>query len=90
MSELHYLSATDALRMFRSRELSPVELMESVIARTEAVDPAVNALPHRFFDQVETELRAAMLLTGSQNLRALAKAPRLLGAELREWLALDA
>ena len=51
MSELHYLSATDALRMFRSRELSPVELMESVIARTEAVDPAVNALCHRFFDQ---------------------------------------
>jgi isopentenyl-diphosphate delta-isomerase len=44
----------------------------------------------RFFDQIELELRAAMLLTGSQNLRALGKAPRLLGGELRDWLALDA
>jgi isopentenyl-diphosphate Delta-isomerase len=43
-----------------------------------------------FFDQVEAELRATMLLTGSRNLAALAKAPRLLRGELREWLALGA
>jgi isopentenyl-diphosphate delta-isomerase len=40
-----------------------------------------------FFDQVEAELRTAMLLTGSRNLRALAKAPRVLGPELRDWLS---
>jgi isopentenyl-diphosphate delta-isomerase len=39
-----------------------------------------------FFDQIEAELRAAMLLTGSRNLRALAKAPRVLGPDLRDWL----
>lgn len=41
-----------------------------------------------FFDQVEAELRAAMLLTGSRTLTALAKAPRLVMGELREWLTL--
>ena len=42
-----------------------------------------------FFDQIEAELRAAMLLTGSRNLRALAKAPRLITGELADWLKLD-
>jgi len=39
-----------------------------------------------FFDRVETELRAVMLLTGSRNLAALRRAPRILGGELRIWL----
>jgi isopentenyl-diphosphate delta-isomerase len=38
------------------------------------------------FDQVERELRAVMLLTGSKDLAALKRAPRLLGSELRAWL----
>jgi isopentenyl-diphosphate delta-isomerase len=41
-----------------------------------------------FFDQIEAELRTAMLLTGSRNLRALAKAPRLVTGELAQWLEL--
>jgi isopentenyl-diphosphate delta-isomerase len=41
-----------------------------------------------FFDRVEAELRAAMLLTGSRNLAALRKAPRLVRGELRHWLEL--
>jgi isopentenyl-diphosphate Delta-isomerase len=41
-----------------------------------------------FFDRIETELRAAMLLTGSRNLKALAKAPRIITGELTQWLAL--
>jgi isopentenyl-diphosphate delta-isomerase len=40
-----------------------------------------------FFDRVEAELRAAMLLTGSRNLAALSKAPRLVTGELAQWLA---
>jgi aspartyl-tRNA(Asn)/glutamyl-tRNA(Gln) amidotransferase subunit A len=42
--ELAYLSATDALAAFRSRELSPIELLDAVLARAEAVEPDVNAL----------------------------------------------
>jgi Asp-tRNA(Asn)/Glu-tRNA(Gln) amidotransferase A subunit family amidase len=58
-TELHYLSATDALRAFRSRELSPVELLEAVIARAEAVEPTVNALCHTFSDEALEQARAA-------------------------------
>lgn len=41
-----------------------------------------------FFQQIELELRTAMLLTGSRNLRALAQTPRLITGELAEWLRL--
>jgi isopentenyl-diphosphate delta-isomerase len=40
----------------------------------------------RFFDGVEAELRAALLLTGSANLSALRQAPRILVGELKDWL----
>jgi Asp-tRNA(Asn)/Glu-tRNA(Gln) amidotransferase A subunit family amidase len=39
MTDLHYLPATEALRAFRARELSPVELATAVIERAEAVEP---------------------------------------------------
>ncbi|MFF3756509.1 amidase [Streptomyces sp. NPDC002185] len=45
--ELAYLPATEALRRFRDRSLSPVELMTAVIARAEAVESEVNALAER-------------------------------------------
>ncbi len=41
------LPATEARRLIGSKRLSPVELTESCIARIEAIDPAVNALPAR-------------------------------------------
>lgn len=40
----------------------------------------------RFLEQVETELRTAMLLTGSKDLAALRAAPRILQGELSNWL----
>ena len=43
MTDLHYLPATQALRQFRARELSPVELVTAVIARAETVEPVINA-----------------------------------------------
>ena len=59
MSELHYMSATDALAAFHAKTLSPVELMQAVIDRTEAVDGVVNALCHRFFDEALVQAKEA-------------------------------
>jgi len=59
MTDLHYLSATEALERFRSRELSPVELLDAVIARAEEVEPTVNALCHTFYDEAREQARAA-------------------------------
>lgn len=59
MSDLWYLPATEALRRFRERSLSPVELMEAVIARAAAVEPTVNALCVTYFDEALAAARAA-------------------------------
>ncbi len=59
MTDLCYLPATEALRLFREKSLSPVDLMEAVIARAEEVEPAVNALCFTFFDEALDAARKA-------------------------------
>jgi aspartyl-tRNA(Asn)/glutamyl-tRNA(Gln) amidotransferase subunit A len=59
MTELHYLDAATALRLFRTRELSPVELMDAVIARTEAVNGEINALTETLFEEALPAARLA-------------------------------
>jgi Asp-tRNA(Asn)/Glu-tRNA(Gln) amidotransferase A subunit family amidase len=59
MTDLHYLPASDALRLFRARELSPVELVAAVIDRAEAVEPVINAFADTFFDQALEQARTA-------------------------------
>jgi Asp-tRNA(Asn)/Glu-tRNA(Gln) amidotransferase A subunit family amidase len=56
---LHYLSATDALQKFRKRELSPVELMQAVIAQSEIWESHINAFSHTFFEQALEEAKAS-------------------------------
>jgi len=41
--ELFWLSATELLRHYRRRELSPVEVIRTVLARTERLEPQLNA-----------------------------------------------
>jgi len=41
----------------------------------------------QFFAGVEAELRAALLLTGSANVAALRRAPRVITGELKDWLS---
>lgn len=62
MSELAYLTATRATAMFRDRELSPVELLDDLVARIDAVGDKVNAVCERMYDEarasaVESEKR---------------------------------
>jgi len=59
VSDLCYLSAAEAVRLFRTRQLSPVELAEAVIARAEAVEPTINAFAETRYEQALAEARAA-------------------------------
>jgi amidase len=59
MSELWYLSATEAIASFRARRLSPVELVRALIARRERVEPHVRALTYTFDERALAAARAA-------------------------------
>jgi aspartyl-tRNA(Asn)/glutamyl-tRNA(Gln) amidotransferase subunit A len=59
MAELIYLSAIEMLRLFRARQLSPVELMTATIDRAEAVEPSVNAFAERLFEDALRQARVA-------------------------------
>jgi len=57
--ELCYLSASEALTLFKARKLSPVELMKAVIGRAEATRKKVNAFTYTYFDEAMTAARKA-------------------------------
>ncbi len=56
---LAYLSATEALERFRSKQLSPLELLDSLIERAEAVEPTINAFTDTYFDQAREQAATA-------------------------------
>jgi aspartyl-tRNA(Asn)/glutamyl-tRNA(Gln) amidotransferase subunit A len=61
--QLHHIDAVTALRAFSDLRLSPVELLDAVIERAEAVEgdrtTGINAFVHRRFDQARREAEAA-------------------------------
>jgi aspartyl-tRNA(Asn)/glutamyl-tRNA(Gln) amidotransferase subunit A len=59
MEDIVYLSAGEALRLFRSGQLSPVELMTAVIERAAKVEPMVNGFAEKTFDAALEEARVA-------------------------------
>ena len=44
--DLHYISAVEAIKKFKEKSLSPVELINSIIERSEKINPKINA--HNF------------------------------------------
>lgn len=58
-TDVAYLSATGTLQLFRSRQLSPVELMDAVIARAEEVEPQINAFAEQMFETALAQARQA-------------------------------
>jgi len=58
-TELCYLSAGEALGRFKARRLSPVELMQAVIARAQKVEPKINAFPIKHYDRALEQAKAA-------------------------------
>ncbi len=59
MTEPCDLTAVDARRLIGHKRLAPSELLDSCIARIEAIDPAVNAMPARDFDRARVAAREA-------------------------------
>ncbi len=58
-TELCYTPATELARLIRGKALSPVELMRAVLARIEALNPALNAFCTLLGDEALAAARAA-------------------------------
>lgn len=58
-TDLVYMPATAALKLFAKKKLSPVELMQATIARAEAVQPKINAFTYTHFDEALALARKA-------------------------------
>src|SRR5262245_32123645 len=54
-SDLARLDATAQAELVRSGQASPLELVDAAIARIEAVDPQLNAVIHRQFDEAREQ-----------------------------------
>ena len=49
--EICYLSASDTLKKYKEKKLSPVEVLSAVIKRIETVNPKINAFNYLDFDK---------------------------------------
>jgi Asp-tRNA(Asn)/Glu-tRNA(Gln) amidotransferase A subunit family amidase len=59
VSDLHELPATEALARMRAKEVSPVELLEAVMARAAAVEGTVNAFTETREEEAASSARAS-------------------------------
>jgi len=50
-TQLAYLSAVDQLRMFRTRELSPVDILTLQMERIQTLNPTINCITYEHFDE---------------------------------------
>jgi len=57
--ELCYLPATEVLKNFKARTLSPVEYLEELIKRAEETEPVINAFAFTWFDEAMDQARNA-------------------------------
>jgi Asp-tRNA(Asn)/Glu-tRNA(Gln) amidotransferase A subunit family amidase len=57
--DLAFISATEAIAKFRARTLSPVELLDAVIARHAAANSKVNAFTYTLFDRAREQAKKA-------------------------------
>ena len=63
MTELCDLTAIEARRCIGTKEISPVELLESCIARTQVINPVVNSIVTTCYDRAREEAKVAEFCT---------------------------
>jgi amidase len=85
--DLCYLSATDALALFRARKLSPVELVSALIGRAEKVNKKVNAFTFTHFDEALAGARKAEAKYGKTGARLGALEGLPIGIKDESWIA---
>jgi len=59
VSDLHWLTAAEATQRFAERTLSPVELLDALLARIERLDPRLHAFIRLDADAAKAAARAA-------------------------------
>ena len=57
--DLCYMTASEALEGFKAKTLSPVDLMKAVIARSDAVNPKINAYTYTFYERALDQAKEA-------------------------------
>ena len=57
--KLCFMTATEAVSEFKAKKVSPVELMDALIARCEDINPKINALTTMFFDRAREQAKEA-------------------------------
>ena len=58
MKDYDRFDATALAKLVREKQVSPAELLDAAIARTEAVNPRINAVVPRHYDEARAAIRA--------------------------------
>jgi amidase len=54
VDDLGWIDAVGQAELVRSKECSPLDLVDAAIARIERLDPYLNAVIHRMYDKART------------------------------------
>jgi len=73
--ELFKMTATEAVSLLRSKEVSPLDLVEASIKRIETLDHEVNSLPIHCFEQARDRAKSLDLETHASNPKSLCGLP---------------
>ena len=58
-SDSSFVTAIEMSRLFRAGELSPVDVLDALLDRIEAINPAINAYVDVFHESARADARAA-------------------------------
>ena len=75
IDEFIKMTATEAVALLRSKEVSPLDLVDASIKRIEAIDEEVNALPIHCFDQARDQAKSFDIQRHAENPKSLCGLP---------------